>query len=114
MVDCARGVNDSIDFLCHPNFDSPTLFAALPDAENGVIFQIQPQLKKAPTTAVFPRREHCAHAISCGEVAELTDSMLIGTDGEQPDEIIRYRARYQGEGLESTPPKLSSGGGSRN
>jgi len=38
------GVNDSIDFLCYPGFDSPTVFAALLDDERGGCFQIQPQL----------------------------------------------------------------------
>src|SRR5258705_5898793 len=39
------GVNGSIDFLCYPNFDSPTVFAALLDDERGGWFQIQPQLR---------------------------------------------------------------------
>src|SRR4029077_3298699 len=39
------GVNGSIDFLCYPNFDSPTVFAALLDDEKGGCFQIQPQLR---------------------------------------------------------------------
>ena len=29
------GVNGSIDFLCYPNFASPTVFAALHDDETG-------------------------------------------------------------------------------
>ena len=34
------GINGSIDFLCYPNFDSPTMFAALLDDERGGCFQI--------------------------------------------------------------------------
>src|SRR5882724_7713067 len=85
------GINGSIDFLCHPNFDSPTVFAALLDDERGGRFQIQPQLKKRrvrqlylPDTNILLTR-----FLSEEGVAELTDYMPIGEDGEQPNEIIR-------------------------
>src|SRR6266581_813980 len=85
------GVNGSIDFLCYPNFDSPTVFAALLDDECGGRFQIQPQLKKRrvrqlylPDTNILLTR-----FLSEEGVAELTDYMPIGEDGEQPNEIIR-------------------------
>ena len=35
-------LNGSIDFLCYPDFDSPTVFAALLDDEQGGRFQIKP------------------------------------------------------------------------
>jgi GH15 family glucan-1,4-alpha-glucosidase len=38
------GMNSSIDFLCYPAFDSPTVFAALLDETQGGQFQIEPQL----------------------------------------------------------------------
>lgn len=37
------GLNGSIDFLCFPDFDSPTLFASLLDNEKGGYFLITPQ-----------------------------------------------------------------------
>lgn len=36
------GMNGSIDFFCYPHFDSPSVFAALLDAEKGGSFQIAP------------------------------------------------------------------------
>ena len=36
------GQNGSIDFMCFPHFDSPTIFAALLDHERGGYFQLAP------------------------------------------------------------------------
>ena len=45
------GMNGSIDFLCYPNFDSPTIFAALLDDQNGGRFRDSssaPKMRGAP------------------------------------------------------------------
>ena len=36
------GLNGSIDWLCFPSFDSPSVFAAILDDERGGRFQIAP------------------------------------------------------------------------
>jgi GH15 family glucan-1,4-alpha-glucosidase len=38
------GLNGSIDFVCAPDFDSPTIFAAILDKDKGGFFQIAPSL----------------------------------------------------------------------
>ena len=93
------GVNGSIDFLCYPNFDSPTVFAALLDDERGGCFQIQPQLKKRRVRQLYLPDTNILLTRFLAEegVAELTDYMPIGTDGEQPNEIIRTLAVIRGE-----------------
>src|SRR5262245_26203896 len=71
------GMDGSIDFLCLPHFDSPSVFAALVDAERGGRFQIAPLLESAarrqlylPDTNVLLTR-----FIDAQGVAELSDFM---------------------------------------
>lgn len=40
------GIHGSIDFLCFPRFDSPSIFASILDKEKGGSFEICPQLKE--------------------------------------------------------------------
>lgn len=42
------GINGSIDFMCFPRFDSPTVFAALLDDEKGGHFSIAPVQSSGP------------------------------------------------------------------
>jgi GH15 family glucan-1,4-alpha-glucosidase len=93
------GVNGSIDFLCYPNFDSPTVFAAMLDDERGGCFQIQPLLRKTQVRQLyFPDTNILLTRFLAEEgVAELTDYMPIGTDGEEPNEIVRTLTVIRGE-----------------
>jgi GH15 family glucan-1,4-alpha-glucosidase len=93
------GASGSIDFLCYPNFDSPTVFAALLDDEKGGCFQIQPQLNKGRVRQMYlPDTNILLTRFLADEgVAELTDYMPIGNDGEEPNEIIRTVAVIRGE-----------------
>ena len=93
------GINGSIDFLCYPNFDSPTVFAALLDDERGGSFQIQPQLKERRVRQLYLPETNIllTRFLADQGVAELTDYMPIGTDGKQPNEIVRTVAVIRGE-----------------
>jgi GH15 family glucan-1,4-alpha-glucosidase len=92
------GINGSIDFLCYPKFDSPTVFAALLDDTQGGRFQIQPWLNKRRVRQLYLPDTNILLTRFLAEegVAELTDYMPIGKDGEQPNEIIRTVAVVRG------------------
>ena len=85
------GMHGSIDFLCYPDFDSPTLFAALLDDNKGGSFQIEPQLTNIRVRQLYLPDTNILMTRFLAEegVAELTDYMPIETDKEQPNEIVR-------------------------
>lgn len=85
------GTNGSIDFLCYPNFDSPTVFAALLDEEKGGRFEIRPELANVRVRQLYLPDTNILLTRFLAEegVAELTDFMPIGEDGVQPNEIVR-------------------------
>jgi GH15 family glucan-1,4-alpha-glucosidase len=85
------GIDGSIDFLCYPNFDSPTVFAALLDREKGGRFHLEPQLTNMRVRQLYLPDTNILLTRFLAEegVAELTDYMPIGSIREQPNEIIR-------------------------
>src|SRR5499427_8727323 len=85
------GMNGSIDFLCYPNFDSPTVFAALLDDDKGGRFDIRPQLSNMRVRQLYLPETNILITRFLAEegVVELTDFMPIEQDGEQPNEIVR-------------------------
>jgi GH15 family glucan-1,4-alpha-glucosidase len=73
-------LDGSVDFLCLPHFDSPTVFGALLDADKGGRFQISPVAEGArqkqlylPDTNVLVTR-----FLSDDGVGEITDFMPVG------------------------------------
>ncbi len=93
------GMNGSVDFLCYPDFDSPTVFAALLDDEQGGRFQIEPQLKNRRVRQLYlPDTNILVTRFLADEgVAELTDYMPIGNDRTEPNEIIRTVTVVRGD-----------------
>ncbi len=92
------GMNGSIDFLCYPEFDSPTVFAALLDDEQGGRFQIEPQLTNVRVRQLYLPDTNILLTRFLAEegVVELTDFMPIEEDAEQPSEIIRMVSVIRG------------------
>ena len=77
------GMNGSIDFLCFPKFDSPTVFAALLDDQRGGRFQIQPQLENVRVRQLYlPDTNILLTRFMSNEgLVELTDFMPIRAPG---------------------------------
>ncbi len=90
----------SIDFACYPRFDSPSIFAALLDAERGGIFRLAPdghtlQVKQTylPDTNVLMTRFYTEHGIG-----EITDFMPLADDGDPSRfRIVRNLRTIKGE-----------------
>ncbi|QJD97911.1 glycoside hydrolase family 15 protein [Mucilaginibacter robiniae] len=92
------GLTGSIDFMCFPDFDSPTLFAALLDNEKGGRFQLHPkdaqirykQLYLPDTNILLTR------FLSDNGIGELTDFMPVQAVN-RGNELIRRVTTLQGE-----------------
>src|SRR5262245_27854560 len=82
------GIDGSIDWLCLPRFDSPSVFAAILDDAKGGRFQIAAAGKNIkyhqhywPNTNILITR--FMHADGIGEIA---DYMPVGGCGEPPQD----------------------------
>ncbi len=92
------GMDASIDFLCLPSFDSPSVFAALLDAERGGRFQLAPVLDGAvrrqlylPDTAVLLTR-----FLDDAGVGEVSDFMPV-EDAGVAHNLVRRAKCVRGE-----------------
>src|SRR6202451_2414953 len=85
------GMSGSIDFLCYPEVDSPTVFAALLDEQKGGQYEMRPQLSKMRVRQLYLPETNILLTRFLAEegLAELTDYMPIKQDGEQTNENIR-------------------------
>src|SRR5215467_6720424 len=91
------GMHGSIDFLCYPDFDSPTVFAGLLDDKDGGCFQVQPQLTDMRIRQLYLPGTNILLTRFLAEegVAELTDYMPI-EQGQEVNEIIRVVSVIRG------------------
>src|SRR5260370_26491278 len=73
------GIDGSIDFLCLPHFDSPSVFAPLVDAERGARFQIAPLLEGAARKQLYLPHTHVllTRFLDAHGVADLANFMPL-------------------------------------
>ncbi len=86
------GMNGSIDWLCYPHFDSPSVFGALLDAERGGRFRIAPRADGVsqrqfywPDTNVLVTR-----FLSEDGVGQIIDYMPVHEGEERHSEVVRH------------------------
>lgn len=92
------GMNGSIDFMCFPHFNTPSIFAALLDHEKGGKFQLSPVLQKAKQKQLYLPDSNIllSRFLSDDGVAEVSDFMPI-EDGEVAHDLVRRAKTIRGE-----------------
>jgi GH15 family glucan-1,4-alpha-glucosidase len=92
------GMDGSIDFMCFPSFDSPSIFAALLDRKKGGSFKLAPKLEDArqkqlylPDTNVLLSR-----FLSEQGVAEISDFMPVDEENHA-HRVVRRAKTVRGE-----------------
>ncbi len=90
--------NASIDFMCFPRFDSPTVFAGLLDANNGGCFKIHPILEPVRHKQLYlPDSNVLVSRFLSGQgVAEVSDFMPVKGVSE-PHTLVRRARTVRGE-----------------
>ncbi|MEM1282137.1 MAG: glycoside hydrolase family 15 protein [Chlamydiota bacterium] len=88
------GINGSIDFMCFPDFDSPSIFCRMVDHKKGGHFKITPKLKEAnnkqlylPDSNILLTRFLCVTG-----VAEISDYMVVDEKTPQHRLVRRVKA----------------------
>lgn len=92
------GLNGSIDFLCLPHFDSPTLFAALLDDKKGGYFSINPALPEMSTKQLYLPDTNVllTRFLSEEGVGEITDFMPV-EELNNVTELVRRITTIKGQ-----------------
>jgi GH15 family glucan-1,4-alpha-glucosidase len=87
----------SVDFLCFPDFDSPTVFAALLDDEQGGRFSIEPAGSEWRTNQLYIPETNVlvTQFLSEDGIGEITDFMPLG-QGPHAHRIVRRVATLKG------------------
>src|SRR5437764_12944173 len=80
----------TIDFLCLPKFDSPTVFARLLDAERGGFFRVEALMPEARREQRYLRDTNVLLTRFIGATAELELADFMPVErGRSPSKIVR-------------------------
>ena len=81
----------SVDFMCWPDFDSPSLFTALLDTPQAGIFQLAPDIADARRLQVYLPDSNVllTRWINDEAVVEVTDFMPIGESDDDLPRLVR-------------------------
>jgi len=92
------GRDGSIDFMCFPSYDSPTVFAALLDDRKGGRFLLAPRLDDAKHTQLYLPDTNVllTRFLSAEGVAEVSDFMPV-TEAREAQALIRRAKTVRGE-----------------
>jgi GH15 family glucan-1,4-alpha-glucosidase len=92
------GKNGSIDFMCFPYFDSPSIFAAILDARKGGRFRIAPILQDVIHKQIYLPDSNIllTRFLSEEGVAEISDFMTV-EDGAAWHALVRRVKTVRGE-----------------
>jgi len=92
------GLNGSIDFMCFPNFDSPSIFAALLDEKQGGSFQLHALFEVMKTKQLYLPDTNVllTRFLSSEGVGEITDFMPV-EELYNGKELIRRVTTIRGE-----------------
>jgi GH15 family glucan-1,4-alpha-glucosidase len=92
------GMNGSIDFMCFPEFDSPSIFAALLDHRRGGSFELAPTLPGMRHKQLYLPDSNIllTRFLSDEGVAEVSDFMTISED-EPSNALVRRVKTVRGD-----------------
>src|ERR1044071_9776110 len=96
------GADGSIDFMCFPQFDSPTIFAALLDDQKGGRFKLAPLAEKVRLKQTYMPDSNIllTRFLAPEGVAEVSDFMPIEQLGHAHDlvrraKVVRGQMRFR-------------------
>jgi len=91
------GLNGSIDFMCFPDFDSPSIFAALLDRKKGGSFRISPASENFKTKQLYLPETNIllTRFLSEEGIGEMTDFMPV-QELNRGNELVRRVATIKG------------------